>query len=94
MNENVLDKLKRMAKDLKKLKRKGESARRKIIIKKITKHVQLTRAIYIEPLASQKPIEEEHTTFEQQEISRKLDKKLEVDFQFFNKLLPLLHQHM
>jgi hypothetical protein len=31
MNENVLDKLKRMAKNLKKLERKGESARKEQI---------------------------------------------------------------
>ncbi len=40
--------------------------------------VRLTRAIYIESLASRVPTKEENWTFEQQERSRKLGEELEV----------------
>jgi hypothetical protein len=44
--------------------------------------VRLTRAIYIESLASRVPTKEENWTFEQQEKSRKLGEELKAILNF------------
>jgi hypothetical protein len=45
---------------------KAEAFRREQIEKKSVKHVQLTKAIYVEPLASCAPIAKETKVFEQE----------------------------
>ncbi len=81
MNESAsMGKLKREAKQ-KELERKAENTRREQIYQEITKHVRLTKAIYIEPLASQKPIVEEVKTFDVQEKCKNLE-ELKAALQF------------
>jgi hypothetical protein len=82
MTENALDKLKKEAKE-RKLERKIETTRRKQVEKDKVKHVGLTGAIYIEPLASCELIAKELRIFEQEQESRELEEELKAIFDFF-----------
>jgi len=49
------------------------------------KHVQLTRAIYVKPLASCTPTIEEIRIFEQEQRSRELEEELKATLNFIRK---------
>ncbi len=63
MNESALKRLRQKARE-KEVERKGETLRREQIEKEKTEEVQLTGAIYVEPLASRTPTTEEIKIFE------------------------------
>ncbi len=65
MNESTLERLRWKVKE-KEVDEKAEAFRREQIEKKSVKHVQLTKAIYVEPLASCAPIAKETKVFEQE----------------------------
>ncbi len=82
MSENVLERLRREAKE-KEVQRKVEAFRREQIEKKRAKHVWLIGAIYVEPLASRTPTTEDIIIFEQEKINRELEEELKTTLNFF-----------
>jgi hypothetical protein len=62
MSESALNKLKREARE-RDFKRKAEVIRREHVEREKVEHVQLTRTIYVEPLALHEPIKEEVKIF-------------------------------
>jgi hypothetical protein len=65
MNESTLERLRWKTKE-KEVDEKVEAFRKEQIEKKSVEHVWLTKAIYVEPLASRAPIAKETKVFEQE----------------------------
>ncbi len=80
--ENVLDKLKREARE-RKLEKKAKIARRKQVEREKAEHVHLIGMIYSEPLALCEPIAKDIRICEQEHKSRELEEELKVDFILF-----------
>jgi hypothetical protein len=67
--------------------RKVEIARKEQVEKETAEQVRLIGAIYIEPLASQKPLEEEIRIFGEEKKSKKLEEELEATLNFLRRIM-------
>jgi hypothetical protein len=86
MSEKTLEKLRKEARE-REYERKVEIARKEQVEKERAEQVCLIGAIYIEPLALRKPLEEEIRIFGEEKKIKNLEEELEATLNFLRRIM-------